>query len=268
MHRKTDIDEVRVSGFGLADDFRAMDSGWHRHRKHQVLYAQEGTLHLEVAKRQWLLPPQRVAWISAGVDHRVKAQGSVVLRTVYLSGPLGSGIPGPCAVFPATLLAREMILHAMRWGPRRNPRDALANQYFKALAALCAEWLEDGRPTWLPTAQSPELDEAMRYTLAHLGDEPSLAHAARAAGLSPRTLARRFAEEAQTTWRKFLQDARLLKAMELLSVPGARVTQTAYAVGYRSLGAFTHAFEAFAGQTPKDYRARVTEPHARGRRSR
>lgn len=56
-------------------------------------------------------------------------------------------------------------------------------------------------------------------------------------GRVPGVLARRFEEEARTTWRRFLHDARMLRAMALLAEDEARVTQTAYAVGYERLAA-------------------------------
>ncbi|HEU4538051.1 MAG TPA: AraC family transcriptional regulator, partial [Polyangiaceae bacterium] len=113
---------------------------------------------------------------------------------------------------------------------------------------------------YLPAARSPELGRAMRLVLDRLDEPLTAAEVARAAGLSTRTLARRFADEAQTTWRRFLHDARMLKAMDLLVRPGARVTETALAVGFESLGAFSRAFERFAGESPRDYRRRVGRP--------
>jgi AraC-like DNA-binding protein len=97
----------------------------------------------------------------------------------------------------------------------------------------------------------------MTYTLTRLAGPVTLAGAAKTAGLSERTLARRFEDEAGTSWRRFLHDARMLRAMELLAEDGARVTQTAYAVGFESLAAFTHAFTDFTGERPRDFRQRV-----------
>jgi AraC-like DNA-binding protein len=98
----------------------------------------------------------------------------------------------------------------------------------------------------------------MAYTLERLEGPLGQGEVARAAGLSVRTLARRFEEEAHTSWRRFLHDARMMRAMELLALPGARVTQTALAVGFESLAAFTHAFTGYAGERPRDFRARVS----------
>lgn len=256
-----DIDAVPASAFGLADELAPLVTDWHSHRKHQLLYAASGTLMLETESGRWWLPPQRAAWIRAGTSHRVSARRHVSLRTVYLAAKLTPGPVDPVRVFDVTPVAREMILHAMRWGADRRAKDALAELYFAALAGLCAEWSEQALPLHLPLAKTEELRRAMDYALDRLGAPLSLEKAAKHVGTSVRTLARRFEEETQMGWRRFLSVARVLKAMELLSMRGARVSQTAFAVGFESLGAFTRSFEAIAGERPKDFRRRVAESH-------
>lgn len=249
-----DVDRVAVPCFGLAIDVAAMDSGWHAHARHQLLYAARGSMQLVVDDAQWLLPPGRAAWIPARTRHRVAA-GALQLRTVYLHPRRVRGAPRHAVVFPATPLCRELVLHAMRWGPAHAP-DRAATACFGALAALCVEWVAAAAPLWLPVARTPELRRAMQWTLAHVGEQPRASQAARAAGLSTRSLARRFAAETGTTWRRFLHDARMLEAMRRLGEPGARAGEVAAALGFCSQGAFTHAFTAFAGETPRRYAAR------------
>ena len=254
-----DVDAVPASAFCLTDELIPFSSGWHTHRRHQLLYAARGALHLEVAHAQWLLPPQRAAWIAGGTHHRVSATQPATLCTVYLEPSRVPVTPeGECRVFVLPPLAREMLHYSTRWGPERPPRDAVAESFFSALGHLLSEWAAEPREWRLPRARTPELERAMTYTLARLTGPATLAGAAKAAGLSQRTLARRFEDEAGTSWRRFLHDARMLRAMELLAEDGARVTQTAYAVGFESLAAFTHAFTAFTGERPRDFRQRIT----------
>lgn len=255
-----EVDATPAPAFCLTDELTPLTTAWHSHRRHQLLYAARGALHLEVERAQWLLPPQRAAWLRGGTRHRVHTTQPVTLCTVYLEPSL---LPTPpedeCRVFVLPTLGREMLLYSTRWGPAREAKDAVAGSFFQALAHLLSEWASQPRTWWLPRARSPELQKAMAYTMARLEGPVSLPAAARAAGLSERTLARRFEEEAATTWRRFLHDARMLRAMELLAEEGARVTQTAYAVGFESLAAFTHAFHAFCGERPRDFRQRVAQ---------
>ncbi|MCP3099814.1 helix-turn-helix transcriptional regulator [Myxococcus sp. K15C18031901] len=253
-----DVDAAPASAFCLTDELTPFTSGWHTHKRHQLLYAARGALHLEVAEAQWLLPPQRAAWLAGGTRHRVRATQPATLCTVYLEPSRVPLTPeGACRVFVLPPLAREMLLYSTRWGPERAPRDVVAESFFSTLGHLLTEWSAEPRDWRLPRARTPELERAMAYTLARLSGAATLAGAAKAAGLSQRTLARRFEDEAGTSWRRFLHDARMLRAMELLAEDGARVTQTAYAVGFESLAAFTHAFTDYTGERPRDFRQRV-----------
>ncbi len=253
-----DVDAVPVSAFGLADDLEPFHSDWHQHRRHQILYASGGVIELRVGDRRWLLPPQKAAWITADVLHTASSRTGALLRTVYLDPALVTrGPTWQCRVFAVTPLAREMLLGAMRWGPEGARDEPLATAYFTALGGLAREWAEDDLGLHLPVSRTPELERAMQWALDHLDEPISLEGAARAARSSVRTLARRFEEEAQTTWRAYVQTARMIRAMERLGEPDTRVTDVAFSVGFRSHGAFSEAFRAFVGETPTAYRTRA-----------
>jgi AraC-like DNA-binding protein/mannose-6-phosphate isomerase-like protein (cupin superfamily) len=268
-----DVDTASAPSFGLADDFGERDTGWHQHNRHQLLYAVAGSLHLEVEGAQWLLPPQRAAFIPVRATHRVRCQTRVALRTVYLDAR-ATGLSETTCVFAVTPLAREMILHAMRWGPNDGaaghgsaepgePGDdaivaqGVAQAYFHTLALLAREWIRADAGLRLPRPQSPDLTRAFEYALAHL-ETASMDEAARAAAVSSRTLARRFQSETQMSWRSFLRTARVLRGMELLAQPGTNVTETALAVGFESLAAFSTCFRELTGESPSEYQKRVT----------
>ena len=97
----------------------------------------------------------------------------------------------------------------------------------------------------------------MAYTRDHLGDVTA-GEVARAVGWSERTLRRRFAETTGMSWRSYLWESRILKAMALLAEPGPSILAVAGTVGFESVSAFTRAFRAFGGETPTGYRKRVT----------
>lgn len=252
--QNVDVDAAPASAFGLSDEHEAGSGAPHAHEKHQLLYAERGSLELLVEDGRWLLPPQRAAWIGAGVAHAVRFRSSVSLRTVYFERKLPLLPEVPCVVFAVTPLAREMILHAMSWGPERALSTPPEEAFFRALGALSAEWARAPLPFRLPSARTPELGRAMDFLIERMAESPTLQEVARHAGLSVRTLARRFEDEAQTSFRAFLQKVRMMRATELLAEDGARVTDVALAVGFESPAAFTRAFEGFSGQSPRDYR--------------
>jgi AraC-like DNA-binding protein len=91
--------------------------------------------------------------------------------------------------------------------------------------------------------------EALR---AEPGDRRALAAWARAAGASPRTLARLFVRDTGLTFGAWRQRARLLRALVDLA-GGAPVTTTAFDLGYDSPSAFIAAFKRELGVTPGRY---------------
>lgn len=266
MRARIDVDRVSAPGFGLAEDYAPFTGDWHAHDRHQILFAARGTLLLTTGDQRWTLPPERAAWIAKGVRHRTDSTTGVELRTVYLAPKLVSAAPKTVRVFAVTPLAREMLLYAMRWseaGTRayagvadKDVADGeVAELYFRTLGALATEWIADERPYFLPVAKSAALARATAWIDASLGDA-TVERAAAAAKVSVRTLSRRFEEEMQTSFRAYLQGARMMRAMELLLERDASVSATAHAVGFQSLGAFTTAFTERCGETPSAYRAR------------
>ncbi|MCB9545733.1 MAG: helix-turn-helix transcriptional regulator [Myxococcales bacterium] len=260
-----DVDAVAAPAFALVEDHGPFRGDAHAHRRHQLLYARSGTLHLEVEGARWLLPPARAAWIGGGVEHRVDAPGPVALRTVYVDPSLG-GPAVACCVFAVSDLARELILLATRFGPA-DPPSPLRAAVFATLVGLCAEWTAAPLPWHLPVARSPAIGRAMAFAHAHLDGALDHAAAAQAAGLSVRSLSRHFAAETGMTWRRYVLTARMLHAMELLGAPDARVSEVALAVGYDSFAAFSHAFRGFTGESPSAWRARAGVSGARRRPS-
>lgn len=263
MKPRVAVDDTEVLAFGLAENYGPFTSEWHSHAKHQVLYAASGTLVLETASERWTLPPERAAFIAAGEKHRVTSRSGIALRTVYLD-PSFRRAADKSLVFNASPLARTMLEYATRWGPQPGAGEDCATRdaFFVALSGLLLEWVESRETYSLPIAQTPELARAMNYVLENLSDA-TVEEAARAAHVSPRTLARRFNEEANMPFRSYVASARMLRAMELLASPRASVSATASEVGFSSIGAFTTAFHERCGETPSAYRARVRSTQLR-----
>lgn len=249
MSEHVHVDGAPAPAFGLADELVPGAGAPHVHQRHQLLYASSGTLTLEVADSTWLLPPLRAAVLRAGVEHVVEVPGPASLRTVYLAPSLVGWTPPECAVFTVDPLARALLTGAVRFGPDRD-YDALARSYFDTLARLAQEWVARPLALRLPRPSSPELARVLRWTRRRRGERLRAADAARAGGMAPRTLARKMKEETGLTWQRYVQIARVLRAMELLVQPGTSVTEAALDVGYSSLPTFSRVFASLAGTSP------------------
>ncbi|MDA7963304.1 AraC family transcriptional regulator [Ruegeria sp.] len=76
--------------------------------------------------------------------------------------------------------------------------------------------------------------------------------------LSPRTLARRLADEG-TSYREIVEDLRCDLAQTFLK-NGMALSEISYALGYADQAAFSTAFKRWTGQAPSRFRTRVAHP--------
>ncbi len=140
----------------------------------------------------------------------------------------------------------------MRW-PLAQAQDSAGQAYFAALSHLCAEWIKQETPLLLPTARDPKLQVAAEHTRKNL-KEGDIAAACRAAGVSERTLRRRFRDGFGMSWDEYRRRARLLKAAALLSEGRLAIGEIAAEVGFESQSAFARAFRSLTGRTPREFR--------------
>ncbi|MCV7317024.1 helix-turn-helix transcriptional regulator [Mycolicibacillus parakoreensis] len=234
-------------------------TGWHSHDMHQIEYAVGGVVEVETAAAHYLLPPQQAAWIPAGLEHQATMRPEVRTVAVMLDPQLVPLAGDRARILTVSPLIREMMLHSLRWPIERADGDEASDDFFRTLGHLVSDALDHEAPLSLPTSDHPIVGAAMVYTKAHL-DAVTAAQVCRAVAVSERTLRRQFEEVIGMSWRTYLLHARMLQAMALLAAPAQGVQQTATAVGFDSLSAFTRAFTRFAGQTPSSYRRRITTP--------
>ena len=92
------IETSLVDSFAYLDRDENIRYDWHAHSRHQLMYAFSGTLRLEAENGLYLLPPQRAAWIPAGVKHRTTLHnvrsGSVFFAPALVAADTGGGIKG------------------------------------------------------------------------------------------------------------------------------------------------------------------------------
>ncbi len=237
---------------------------WHSHDLHQIEYAFYGAVEVETAASHCLLPPQQAAWIPAGVEHRTTIRTSVRTISVFF-GPHLVPAPGDrVRILPVPPVLREMMIYSGRWPIGRSYSDGIADTYFDALGRLVSELLVDEQPLSLPTSADPVLAGAMAWAREHL-DAATVAAAARHVGLSERSLRRRFDAGLGMSWRRYLVQARLLRAMALLAEARLTVLQIANTVGFENASSFNRAFHQWTGETPSAFRSQRAHSEERRR---
>jgi AraC-like DNA-binding protein len=220
--------------------------------KNKILCVEQGRVKLEGPHGQWVLLPAHMVFIPHSRPYRIYTGSDSIVTVVHLSAHHTVWEHEGCWAAPINGLAKEMLGYAMRWGRDRAPDDPIANAYFNTLGLLCKEWFQCSRMMWIPFGESTELKRAIAFTRTRL-DTVTIELAAAASGTSVRTLRRHFQDELGVSWRRFLQELRMTRAIELLTVRRLSVTQTALDVGFNSVAAFTLAFTSFTGKTPSAY---------------
>lgn len=218
---------------------------------HKLVLVISGLLDVEGAMGGWLILPNHMIFIPADRAFTVRLSGETRLQIAHLDPGDAEWHHHGCWITAAPQLAKEMLLHAARWGSKENRAEA-RRQYFRTLSHLCEEWFATPRILWLPVAESDELRAAVAYVRDNL-QEARLDRAAAAAGCSQRTLQRRCKEEFGHSWRWFAREVRIMRAMELLAARESRIGQVSRATGFGSVAAFTTSFADRVGMPPSEF---------------
>jgi len=235
---------------GYAEDFpHGHRIRRHRHPAAQLIYAASGVMTVSTAEGRWIVPPQRALWVPAHVPHAIRMTGMVRMRTLYLDAAGVPQAPPTCGVVPVTPLLRELILRVIDFA---QPYP-LGGREARLVAVLRDEIAAKPlAPLHLPMPRDRRLLAVTNKLLADPADQRTLAAWSRSAGASARTLARLFQAETGMSFARWRQQARLLRALELLGA-GAAVTSVALDLGYDSPSAFITMFRAQLGTTPGKY---------------
>jgi len=222
-------------------------TGYHSHETGQLFALREGLQVIETPSGRWVQPPGWIGWIAPRCAHAAQTFGATAGWSLHIDATTARALPGVPHVFAATPLVRALVdrLTGMDSSePLLEPRRArLVGVLVDELAASGVASLH------LPMPQ----DRRLASMAAALADDPALPDGidewAARIGMARRTLTRRFVAETGLSFAQWRQQARLLKAVELLSL-AEPVTAVALTVGYNSVSAFIESFRKHFGRTP------------------
>ena len=236
-----------------------LDTGWHYHTVHQLIYAEGGVLYVLTEKQQFLLPAYHGAWIPAHCAHKLLSPSDETKLWLLYFRPGENAIQvfQSVRIFGISPLAREMMLYTERWSDKENSnRDGglLAQRFYETIRLLAAEWCEEPLRLFLPHIEGGELGAVTQYILDNIGEPLTIEAVAQIHGVSGRTLIRHFRRQLGITFGAYLRIARIVKAVELLTAPSVSIIEVAYEVGYHSPSSFSQAFRRLTGMSPQEYR--------------
>jgi AraC-like DNA-binding protein len=107
-------------------------------------------------------------------------------------------------------------------------------------------------------AEPPLVLKAREYIDKHKTEELSLANVAKAAGASVFHFCKVFHKTTGLKFTDYVARVRLEDARTRLLNPNLRISEIAYDVGFQSLAQFNRTFKRVFGQSPSDFRARLS----------
>lgn len=221
----------------------------HSHRRGQVIYAERGCVTVEAHGASFILPPHRAAWVPPETPHAARYPREVAFRGVFIAPDLCGALPARCTIIQVDPLTRELIRTAagMPWDYAPSGRHArLMDVLIDQLVAMPTA------PLTLPDGRDARVRAVMRALRSNPADERPLSHWAAVAGMSERTLARRFLADTGISFRAWRQQLRLVVALERLAA-GDPVTTVSIDLGYRTPSSFSTMFRKALGVPPSTY---------------
>lgn len=229
-------------------DVRVTES--HCHSRGQLLGAIQGLISIDAGESKWVVPATYGVWIPPKTPHSLLgSQGPFKGWSVYVTRSACTHLPDKPCVIELSGLLREAITRTILWtNTQLEPAQIhLANVILDEIRTLPKASLG------LPMPKDARL---LRIALA-LSDNPSdsrqLKDWAAWAGVSQRTLRRRFSSETGFNFIEWRQRVRLLRSLEMLAA-GKQITEISLDLGYENVSAFIALFRRTFGTTPGNYK--------------
>jgi two-component system response regulator YesN len=126
-----------------------------------------------------------------------------------------------------------------------TPKDTLF-QYLNSVMKLYHNRLGEGQAT--------HAQKAMAYIEEHLGSDVGLQQVARHVHLHPNHLSEVFKKETGITFGDYVTRQKIQRAMEILTISPAKISEVAARVGYEDVKYFSQIFKKYTGKTPSEFR--------------
>lgn len=230
----------------------------HHHLEGQLFFLISGLVIINVGESSWVMPPGAIGWVPPNCVHSAHSYGPTAGYSSYFSPQLCRHLPEQPAVMKSSDLIPPLIARIAELDPtqpRTPPQQRLIDVLLDELQVAPNE------PLRLPFPADRRLAAIAHALMDQVADNRDLPAWARWAGISARSISRKFVEETGMTFAQWRQMARLVKALEWLA-EGRPVTDVGLSLGYDSVSAFIAAFKRHFGKTPGAYFTQATEDKA------
>ncbi|GAB4584919.1 helix-turn-helix transcriptional regulator [Nocardia sp. IFM 10818] len=218
----------------------------HEHPQHQIAWAAQGVITVEVGDGRWVLPPTRALWIPGEIRHRTGTYEGAIMRGIYLD-PART----PLTFEQPTMLRVSRLLHDLFDHLTADTTTPAQRERAEAVVFDLITPVEVV-PLGARLPEDPRARRVARILLAGPADPRTLTELAAAVATSPRTLARVFLTETGITFGHWRTQIRLAASLPLLAA-GLPLARIAERVGYATPSAYVAAFHREVGISPGRY---------------
>ncbi|MDR1283463.1 MAG: helix-turn-helix domain-containing protein [Opitutaceae bacterium] len=248
-------DNILLFFRGGAKSLSDPDTPRHFHHRHVLVIPLSGRGRMVVDGRTYVLEPGRCALIFPYQFHHFMSSSGERTEWLFVTFEWpGHGVNGTIFIPKAGDFYPDLprLLEDYR-SPAHNSGDRLAHR----LALLVME-LASAKPARAESRKRANASEGLLLKMhdivtGNMGRPPVVSGIARQLGISPGHFRARFRTIAGKSPRQFHREMRLQKAAELLVQNGLTVAETAAACGWESPFAFSRAFRAHWGKSPKRF---------------
>ncbi|WP_448120961.1 AraC family transcriptional regulator [Xanthomonas arboricola] len=224
----------------------------HVHDEGQLTFAASGTVQVHTDEGVWLVPSRLVAWVPAGVPHRLDILTDAELwimlwRKEAIRDWAPASFPVRAFVSQVTPLLRALLDEAVSADPGTEKAELMVRLALHELTVL------KDAPTFLPLPNSALGRRLADLALVDYRNALDLSALASRAATSVRSVSRLFPLETGMTLKAWRQRARIIWAMEQLA-RGKTIPAVATQAGFASTAAFSAAFRQVTATTPSAFK--------------
>lgn len=247
------------------ETIRIKKTGWeeihlpgHTHERCQIIYTLSGTLHVQIGATNYFVPEKHIAWIPSYMGHELSSnnrQTSLVIFYLSLDACEDGTLLNEFSIYHADSFIAENLKFIASKGLEINREDApdlyaFALSFFRLLPTICQN-MEFLLKT-LAIPNDARLHPILAYLQEHLQENPKMPQLAEHFGFSVRNLSRLF-NESGIRFSYYVNNLRIMRAIELFADGGKTMQQIAYEVGFSTPNNFNRVFRQITGMSPHNF---------------
>ncbi|WP_177865599.1 AraC family transcriptional regulator [uncultured Bacteroides sp.] len=247
------------------ETIRIKKTGWeevnlpgHTHDQCQIVYTLSGTLHVQIGSTNYFVPEKHIAWIPGCTEHKLcsnNRQTSLVIFYLSLDSHGGDEALKDFSIYHTDSFVAENLKFIASKGTEINRADtpdlyAFALGFFRLLPSISQNMGFLLKTLTIPN--DARLHPILAYLQEHLQENLKMPQLAEHFGFSVRNLSRLF-NESGIRFSYYVNNLRIMRAIELFADGGKTMQQIAYEVGFTTPNNFNRVFRQITGMSPNAF---------------